>query len=123
MRSNINDCLSQEHEKKVQSNQAATLRRVLRADSADPRSVLGLPPRSELDVKEITKLFRQQSLLVHPDKNPASEAEEAFKKLKLAYEELDKPSSNFAASAPHIPSSRDRSNECLNDEPPHGCRL
>ena len=34
---------------------------------------------------QVTKAFRQQSLLVHPDKNSAAEAEEAFKRVHAAY--------------------------------------
>ena len=34
---------------------------------------------------QVTKAFRQQSLLVHPDKNSAPEAEEAFKRVHAAY--------------------------------------
>ena len=37
---------------------------------------------------EITKAFRQQSLLVHPDKNSDPKAEEGFKKLQAAYAAL-----------------------------------
>lgn len=46
--------------------------------------VMGLAASGGLPtVKEITKAFRQQSLLVHPDKNSAPEAEEAFKRLQV----------------------------------------
>ena len=34
---------------------------------------------------QVTKAFRQQSLLVHPDKNSAAQAEEAFKRVHAAY--------------------------------------
>ena len=50
-----------------------------------------------LSAAAITKAFRQQSLLVHPDKNPAAEAEEAFKRLQAAYAALKEEQASGAA--------------------------
>lgn len=48
--------------------------------------VLGLDRKSKLtDKSKIKKKYRQLSLQLHPDKNPASEAEDAFNVLQGAY--------------------------------------
>ena len=75
----------QAHRSTVQKEQKEALLRVMRARASDPHAVLGVPVGSSLTLtaKDITKLFRQQSLLIHPDKNSAPEAEEAFKKLQV----------------------------------------
>jgi hypothetical protein len=49
--------------------------------------VLGLSKnRDELDETDIKRAFRAKSLLLHPDKNPAMEAQTAFKVINDAYE-------------------------------------
>jgi len=77
-----------------EEEQTQALRRVMRAHLKDHRTILGVPAGTLLDAKQVTKIFRQQSLLVHPDKNSAPEAEEAFKKLKTAYETMKEEVSN-----------------------------
>jgi len=63
--------------------------RELRADPKDYRTVLNLPGAAgDIQSSQLTKAFRQQSLLVHPDKNAAPNAEEGFKKLQAAYASL-----------------------------------
>jgi hypothetical protein len=74
------------HRQSVQRDQAEALRRILSADSRDHRAILNLRGHTgALTTAAVTKAFRQQSLLVHPDKNSASDAEEGFKKLQAAY--------------------------------------
>lgn len=73
------------HRDKVETEQSAALRRILQTAANDARGILNLPKRSVSSVGEITRAFRQQSLLVHPDKNRAPDAEEAFKKVHAAY--------------------------------------
>ena len=48
--------------------------------------VLGLKKRQLVTKTEIKKAYRQKSLSVHPDKNPAKDATEAFKVVQDAYE-------------------------------------
>ena len=91
-----------QHRESVEKEQSAALQRILRASERDHRSILGLAAmRGSPTNAEVTKAFRQQSLLVHPDKNGAHEAEEAFKKLQAAYaalkEELNRPSAPQAS--------------------------
>ncbi|UPR05066.1 hypothetical protein HOP50_19g84130 [Chloropicon primus] len=54
-----------------------------KADGKSPLEVLGLHPSASK--AEIRKRFRYLSLLVHPDKNPSSNAAEAFKILADAF--------------------------------------
>ena len=49
--------------------------------------VLGIDRKSQLtDKSKIKKKYRQLSLFLHPDKNPASDAEDAFNVLQGAYD-------------------------------------
>eukprot|EP00741_Cyanophora_paradoxa_P004504 tig00000806_g4373.t1 len=53
--------------------------------------ILGVPPSATL--VEIQKSYRRLCLVLHPDKNPHRQAEEAFKALQAAYETLADASS------------------------------
>ena len=48
--------------------------------------VLGLSRNSPFDKNAIKRAFRQRSLFVHPDKNPAPDADRAFKAAQSAYD-------------------------------------
>jgi hypothetical protein len=77
-----------QHRESVEREQAEALQRILRADADDYRVILNLPRGtswSTLTTTGVTKAFRQQSLLVHPDKNAAPNADEGFKRLQAAY--------------------------------------
>jgi len=76
------------HRESVQRQQAEALKRIMRADPMDHRAMLNLAMTSSPTTAEVTKAFRQQSLLVHPDKNASANAEEGFKKLQAAYAAL-----------------------------------
>ncbi|MBK5280180.1 MAG: J domain-containing protein [Bacteroidia bacterium] len=51
--------------------------------------ILGVTLQSGED--EIKRAYRQQAILLHPDKNPLPEAEAAFKEVNAAYEVLSDP--------------------------------
>ena len=76
------------HREEVQSTQSAALQSILRAGEKDLRTILNLSQTDALTTGEVTKAFRKQSLLVHPDKNSDPRAEEGFKKLQAAYSQL-----------------------------------
>ena len=73
---------------KFERGQGGALRRILRASPSEARVILGLARDSYPSGAEITKAFRQQSLLVHPDKNPIEGASAAFKALTQAYKQV-----------------------------------
>lgn len=60
----------------VKGNVCGSHYKVLGLDRNDP----------EIDKSKIKKAFRQRSLTVHPDKNPAPEADAAFKMAQSAYD-------------------------------------
>lgn len=64
----------------------AALERIRTASPSDWHGILGLRHREGVTPADLTKAFRQQSLLVHPDKNTADGAAAAFRKLQAAYE-------------------------------------
>ena len=55
------------------------------ASQHDHAHVLNISAAGAPTAAAATKAFRTQSLLVHPDKCPAPEAEEAFKRVHAAY--------------------------------------
>lgn len=77
--------------------------RILRAGTRDWRLILGIAPAAKPTADDVTRAFRKQSLLVHPDKNAAPEALEAFKRLQAACDALRGTSTRPAAYgyAPH----------------------
>ena len=88
------------HRENVQSTQTEALTRILRASEKDYRSILSVDRYAALTTAEITKAFRRQSLLVHPDKNSDPKAEEGFKKLQAAYAALKEEVGRPAAPRP-----------------------
>ena len=79
------------HRSQVERDQAQALQRILRANPRDYRTILNLHQRGAggvLTISEVTKAFRQVSLLVHPDKNSSSTASDGFQRLQAAYSAL-----------------------------------
>ena len=64
------------------------LARILSSGPDQHRLVLGLDGVDVLTEGQITKAFRQQSLLIHPDKNDDVDAAEAFRRVQSACEAL-----------------------------------
>lgn len=63
--------------------------------------MLGLQPgASETEVK---KAYRKQALKYHPDKNSTPEAEEMFKKISQAYENITNPKPTNTQSSTNFP--------------------
>lgn len=60
--------------------------RIMKVEETDLYAVLG--GTFESSANDLKRLFRRQSLLVHPDKNKSQLASEAFKRLSVAYEVL-----------------------------------
>lgn len=52
----------------------------------DPYAILDIPP--DATAQDIKKAYRKAALRCHPDKNPAPDAAEEFKKITAAYEML-----------------------------------
>ena len=59
-----------------------------RAPKNAARLILNLPARGILTEQEIKKAYLRCSLQLHPDKNDASSADAAFKRVGWAYETL-----------------------------------
>ena len=90
------------------------------ADSRDWRNVLGLPPGAVLtDDAVVTRAFRQQSRLVHPDKSSEPSATEAFKRLQAACDALRAGGGAKARAGWPVPQSVP-SDETDSDEDPGG---
>ena len=60
-------------------------------------AILGVPPESDLE--SIKKAFRDKVAVLHPEKNHADNAKEAFADLIEAYEILSKPEKRKAYDA------------------------
>lgn len=67
---------------KIQFFQELEMERILTAFKLNPYDILECP--IEADEKQITKIYRKKSLLIHPDKVKDSRAEHAFSLLKQA---------------------------------------
>ena len=101
MRRSADDEKQRSHRQSVERDQAEALQRIIGASSRDHRTVLNLSDISRaLTTGEVTKAFRQQSLLVHPDKNSAAHAEDAFKRLQAAYAALKEEAQRGGMQAP-----------------------
>ena len=85
-----NDEKQRQHRASVEKDQSDALQRILRADPKDYRTILNLSRSNHATYTtgEVTKAFRQASLLVHPDKNGSARAQEGFQKLQEAYSAL-----------------------------------
>jgi hypothetical protein len=103
-RSSVNQVMASDHNKKRASEQI--VKRTIKAaqsDFCDWRTnplanirghvcgshykVLGLNRKKDIvDKNSVRKAYRQMSLAVHPDKNPASDADAAFQLIQEAYE-------------------------------------
>ena len=80
------------------------LDRILRATPTDHRTILGLSPGGDVITSaSVTSAFRQQSLLVHPDKNQDGRAAEAFLRLQAAHDALR--SQGYVAASPNCASA------------------
>lgn len=64
----------------------AAMERLLKYQGRDAYAVLGL--RADCSEDDIRRHYKRQAMLVHPDKNRASGAEEAFKILSKAFETI-----------------------------------
>lgn len=74
---------------KLPTNGDDAVRRLLHLKGQDPYSILGITPMaSDEDIK---RRYKSQAVLVHPDKNHYSGAEEAFKVLASAFDVLGNP--------------------------------
>ena len=67
---------------------ARALTRILTADIDDHITILDLMRVECLSAAHVTKAFRTQSLLVHPDKNSDHRAPEAFRRVQCSSEAL-----------------------------------
>ena len=86
----------------VAMEQADALHRILRAPEDSHRVVLNLSAHQMLTTAMVTKAYKHQSLLVHPDKNTAAGAEDAFKRLGAAHLALkEEVAKGQPRSAPH----------------------
>jgi curved DNA-binding protein len=65
----------------------------------DYYEILGLPKSAT--VEEITKAYRRLAMKYHPDRNKDAGAEEKFKEIKEAYEQLSDPKKKAAADQAH----------------------
>ena len=72
-----------------QANVAKEVLRAAKAKTDMHYKVLGI--EKSASEAEIKRAYRKRSIKVHPDKNPAPEAEEAFKAVGLAYSTLMDP--------------------------------
>lgn len=70
-------------------NGDAAITHMLQNKDNDPYSVLGVP--SDASDDDIRKQYRKLAMLIHPDKNPHSRADEAFKILANAFDILSDP--------------------------------
>ena len=86
-------------------------------NAANPFLALGLPVTLISQI-ELKKKYKQLALLFHPDKNPHPKAEEAFKVIVGAYEQLRDPGAQpalvarfWTASPPAAPSNQTGSSQ------------
>ncbi|CAE1299303.1 DNAJC14 [Acanthosepion pharaonis] len=74
---------------KLPSTGEEAMQRLLSCRGKDPYSILGL--RADSTDEDIKKYYKKQAILVHPDKNSQTGAEEAFKILRHAFEMIGEP--------------------------------
>lgn len=85
---------------RARQQQDGAVKRILRTPASDVRALMDLPRSGSLSVAEVTKAFRRQSLLVHPDKNESPDAAKAFVKLNEAYTALRDHAVRIRTSSP-----------------------
>lgn len=74
---------------KLPSTGEEAMQRLLGCRGKDPYSILGL--KADSTDEDIKKYYKKQAILVHPDKNSQTGAEEAFKILRHAFEMIGEP--------------------------------
>lgn len=74
---------------KLPSTGEEAMQRLLSCRGKDPYSILGL--KADSTDEDIKKYYKKQAILVHPDKNSQTGAEEAFKILRHAFEMIGEP--------------------------------
>ncbi|XP_050539083.1 dnaJ homolog dnj-5 [Daktulosphaira vitifoliae] len=89
------------------------LKRLIACKGKDPYSILGVTSDSSED--EIKKYYKRQAVLVHPDKNNQSGAEEAFKILIHAFNMIGDPEKRklYDSGIEHIKENYDELNTLL----------
>ncbi|CAH1709602.1 unnamed protein product [Aphis gossypii] len=89
------------------------LKRLLACKGKDPYSILGVTVDSSED--DIKKYYKRQAVLVHPDKNNQSGAEEAFKILIHAFNMIGDPEKRklYDSGIEHIKENYDELNKLL----------
>ncbi|XP_018024746.1 dnaJ homolog dnj-5 isoform X2 [Hyalella azteca] len=70
------------------------MKRLLACRGLNNYNILGVTPNASLE--DIRRYYRRQAFLVHPDKNKTPGAEEAFKVLGHAFEEIGEPAKREA---------------------------
>jgi hypothetical protein len=75
-------------ERRVRLQHEAQVKRVLSATSAEDVLLIETQEMRTLTTSDIQTRFRDLAALVHPDKNPATRASEAFNKLQESKETL-----------------------------------
>jgi hypothetical protein len=54
----------------------------------DACKILGINPHIDLELSELKRMYRQNALIYHPDKNPGSDTNTIFHRIKNAYDFL-----------------------------------
>ena len=57
-------------------------------DFIEACAILGLDANKEYTIEDLKRIYRQNALIYHPDKNPGSDTTAVFHKIQNAYEFL-----------------------------------